>query len=130
MQLAQQQQQQQHGAPGLPPGAGALGGAGGLGDLEGNPRAGELRNLVMQNPALLQPMVQQIAQSNPGLAQYLESNPEALLQLLGSAGGEGAFDDVEGEEGGPIPPGAQVVQVTPEERAAIERVRHSSGKVN
>lgn len=71
-------------------------------------------------------MVQQIAQSNPQLAQYLEQNPEALLQLLGSLGGEGAFDEEGGEgELGALPPGAQVIQVTPEDRAAIERVRPS-----
>ncbi|KAI5118459.1 hypothetical protein M0805_006278 [Coniferiporia weirii] len=121
-QLAQQQQQQ-HGSGGLPAGAGGIGPGAGLEGLGGNPQVGELRNLVMQNPALLQPMVQQIAQSNPGLAQYLEQNPEALLQLLGTMGGEGGFDDGEGEGGeGAIPPGAQVVQVTPEERAAIERL--------
>ena len=76
----------------------------------------------MQNPALLQPMIQQIAQSNPNLAQYLEQNPEALLQFLGAIGGEGGFEEGEGGEGGAIPPGAHVLQVTPEERAAIERV--------
>jgi UV excision repair protein RAD23 len=36
-----------------------------------------------------------------------------LLDLLGGA---------EGEDGETIPPGAHVVNVTPEERAAIERV--------
>lgn len=77
----------------------------------------------MQNPALLQPMIQQIAQSNPSLAQYLEQNPEALLQFLGAIGGEGGFEEGEGGEGGAVPPGAHVLHVTPEERSAIERVR-------
>ncbi|KAH8119294.1 UV excision repair protein Rad23 [Phellopilus nigrolimitatus] len=127
-QLAQQQQQQ-HGGGGLPVGAGAGAGAGGLGagaDLEGlgnSPQVGALRNLVMQNPALLQPMIQQIAQQNPDLAQHLEQNPDALLHLLRTMGGEGGFDDGEGESGeGGVPPGGQIVQVTPEERAAIERL--------
>jgi len=60
-------------------------------------------------------MLQQLAQSNPQLAQALAHNPEALLDLLG--GEEGVGDD-----GEPIPPGAQVLSVTPEERDAIERV--------
>ena len=78
----------------------------------------------MQNPAFLQPMIQQIAQANPGLAEHLAQNPEALLQLLGTLGGDGAFDDGEGEGGeGGSSSGGQVLQVTPEERAAIERVR-------
>jgi len=71
-------------------------------------------------------MLQQLAQSNPQLAQALAHNPEALLDLLG--GEEGVGDD-----GEPIPPGAQVLSVTPEERDAIERVGYfcylSSGNV-
>lgn len=115
------------------PGAGALGagalGAGALGagaGVEGQGPLSELRSLVMQNPSLIQPMIQQLAQSNPNLAQYLEQNPEALLQILGTMGGEGnfaeGFDDGEAAEGGALPPGTHVVQITPEERAAIERV--------
>lgn len=98
--------------------------------LRGNPQIGELRDLVMQNPALLQPMIQQIAQSNPALAEHLNQNPAALLELLGTLGGEGGFeDDGEGGDGdGPVPPGAQVVQVTAEERAAIERVSFSENE--
>ena len=134
-QLAQQQQQQQHqqhqsgAGAGLGAGAGGLGGLGGLGDggSLGGLGAGaaeltQLRELVTQNPSLLQPMIQQLAQSNPQLAQYLEQNPEALMQLLANFGGEG----LEGDDalGGPgqLPPGAQVVHITPEERDAIERV--------
>lgn len=65
---------------------------------------------------MLQPMLQQLASSNPQLAQVLAQNPEALLDILG--GGEGGI----GDDGEPIPPGAQVLSVTPEERDAIERV--------
>ncbi|EJD03021.1 UV excision repair protein Rad23 [Fomitiporia mediterranea MF3/22] len=117
------QQQQQHHGGGLPGGAAGLGATGaGIESLGGgDAQLGQFRNTVMQNPALLQPMIQQIAQSNPNLAQYLEQNPEALLQLLGAIGGEGGLEEGEGGEGG-IPPGATVLQVTPEERAAIERL--------
>ncbi|TFK53692.1 UV excision repair protein Rad23 [Heliocybe sulcata] len=104
-QLAQQQQQQQHAGPG---------GAGGfdLGGLRDLPQIAQLRELVSQNPALLQPLLQQLAEGNPQLAQILASNPEALYQLLGGEPG------AEGEAG----PGTHVVQVTEEERAAIERL--------
>jgi len=67
-------------------------------------------------------MIQQLAQSNPQLAQAFAQNPEALLDLLGG-------DPEVGDDGEPIPPGAQVLSVTPEERDAIERVgyfRHLS----
>ncbi|KAF9446383.1 UV excision repair protein Rad23 [Macrolepiota fuliginosa MF-IS2] len=114
-QLAQQQQQ-----------AGAGGGGGGgvgagaapqlnVDALRENPHLQQLRDLAVQNPAMLQAVIQQLAAANPQLAQLLASNPEALFQILGADPGE------DGEDGG-IPPGAQVVSVTPEERAAIERL--------
>jgi len=89
--------------------------------------------MVQQNPALIQPLIQQLAQSNPALAQQLAANPQALYALLGGAGeGEGGEfgedeweqgdfgDDGEGGEGGGGP--NNVVSVTEEERAAIARV--------
>lgn len=124
-QLAQQQQQQQRGGagagagiPGLGAGAaGAGAGAGGVPNLAGllnNPEIQHLREIMMQNPQLAQPVIQELAASNPQLAQLFAQHPEALAHILG-----GDFGD--DEEGG-IPPGAQVIQVTEEERAAIERV--------
>lgn len=75
-----------------------------------------LRQLLAQNPEMAQHLVQQIAQSNPQLAQTLGEHPEALAQLLGEM-------EEFGEDGeGALPPGAQVVNVTEDERAAIERV--------
>ena len=75
----------------------------------------QLRQLMAANPNMIGPLLQQLAASNPGLAQALARNPEALMQLFGSEDGE------EGEEA--LPPGAHVVSVTEEERAAIQRVR-------
>ena len=113
IQLAQQQQQQPT-AP-VAPALGASPAASGLDahGLRADPRLAALRELAGQNPALLQPVIQQLAQNNPQLAQALASDPNALLDLLGGA---------EGDDGESIPPGAHVVNVTPEERAAIERV--------
>lgn len=107
IQLAQQQQQQPTGSV-----APVLGGSPAASGAD--PRLGALRDLASQNPALLQPVIQQLAQNNPGLAQALAQDPNALLDLLGA--GE------VGDDGDAIPPGAHVVNVTPEERAAIERV--------
>ncbi|KAF8482535.1 hypothetical protein DFH94DRAFT_727873 [Russula ochroleuca] len=110
-QLAQQQQQQPTAS--VAPGLGAPAAAPGLDALRGDPRFNTIRELAAQNPAILQPVIQQLAQSNPQLAEALASDPASLLDLLS----EGVGDD-----GEPIPPGAQVVNVTPEERAAIERL--------
>ncbi|OCF78567.1 UV excision repair protein Rad23 [Kwoniella mangroviensis CBS 8886] len=100
------------GVPGGPAG-GAGAGAGGLANA---PHLQQIRELVQQNPALIQPLLQQIAASNPQLAQLINENPQALYELLG-AGGEGDEED-EGF-GGP-----QVMQVnlTQEEAAAVERL--------
>ncbi|RPD57633.1 UV excision repair protein Rad23 [Lentinus tigrinus ALCF2SS1-7] len=115
-QLAQQQQQQQGGVGGGIPGLGGAGGGGAnLAALANHPQIQQLREILIQNPQLAQPLIQELAQNNPVFAQELAANPDALMQILG-----GALDD--DEEGGGIPPGAQVIQVTEEERAAIERL--------
>ncbi|KAK7057281.1 UV excision repair protein RAD23 [Favolaschia claudopus] len=115
-QLAQQQQQQQQGG-----GVGAAGaGAGGeldLAALQNNPQIQQLRELMMQNPALIQPLIQQLGAQNPALMQMIQQNPAAVARLFGVDGAE--FDE---SEDGPIPPGAHVVSVTEEERAAIQRL--------
>lgn len=54
----------------------------------------QLRQLVQQNPAALQPLVQAIAQSNPQLAEAMAQDPEGVLSIL-AAGGGGAGDDDE-----------------------------------
>jgi UV excision repair protein RAD23 len=63
-------------------------------------------------------LVQELATRNPGIAQVLSQNPQLLLQLLG----EDAADVEMFDGDGPIPPDAQIIRVTEEERAAIERV--------
>jgi len=115
-QLAQQQQQHHGGASG----GGAAGGmppALDIAALQNNPQVQQLRELVAQNPALAQPLIQQLAAQNPQLAQLFAQNPEAILQLLG--GGEG-FDF--GDDGEGLPPGTHVINITEEEQAAIQRL--------
>lgn len=70
----------------------------------------QLRELVAQNPAMIQPLIQQLTAANPQLGRILADNPQALLNFL------------EGEEGEAGGAGVQVVNITPEEQAAIERV--------
>lgn len=61
---------------------------------------------------MLEPILQQVGAGNPQLAQLIGQNPDQFLQLLS----EESDGDV------PLPPGAQEISVTEEERAAIERV--------
>jgi len=122
---AAQQAAQQHQQPAGGRGLGATGGAGvDIEALRNSPVFGQIQQMVQQNPALIQPLIQQLAQGNPALAQALAANPDILYQLLAGAGGPGmeglGEDDDDGE--GPIPPGAHVINVTPEERDAIDRL--------
>ena len=61
---------------------------------------------------MLEPILQQVGAGNPQLAHMIGENPDQFLQLLSEEPGEGT----------PLPPGAQEVSVTEEERDAIERV--------
>lgn len=98
-----------------------------LAAITNNPQFAQLRQMVQENPALLQPMIQQLMASNPQLGQLLAQNPEILMQLLG---GEGMGDDDDDWEGGDDPMAAfgegghnSTISVTPEENEAIQRVR-------
>ena len=117
-QLAQQQQQQRQQNPG---GFGGGGGGGGGGMPQLTPaQLANMRQVMAQNPEMTQALIHQIAATNPALLQQLGANPERVIaEILQSAGAEDGDDDEEG----PVPPGAHVVSVTVEERAAIERVR-------
>lgn len=92
--------------------AGGAAGANALDFLRNNPQFQQLRQVVQQQPQMLEPILQQVAQGNPQLAQMITQNPEQFMQLLA----EDADEDVA------LPPGAQQISVTEEEREAIERV--------
>lgn len=121
LQLAQQQQRQQQQHSGVGHGPTGLGAEGGpridFAALRDNPQIQQLREHISNNPALVQPLIQQLAAQNPAIADMVRQNPEALAEMLGIQHGEGDDD---------IPPGAHVVSVTEEERAAIGRVSFSN----
>lgn len=120
------------GGGGAGAGAGTLGGGQGGGNegagqgaganlefLRNNPQFQQLRQVVQQQPQMLEPILQQVAAGNPQLAAIIQQNPDQFMQLLTEDGD----DDVA------LPPGAQQISVTEEEREAIERVSllHHSG---
>ncbi|KAL4890442.1 XPC-binding domain-containing protein [Aspergillus ambiguus] len=78
--------------------------------LRNNPHFQQLRQLVQQNPSMLEPILQQVAAGNPAIAQLIGQNEEQFLQLLSEE------DDSE------LPPGTHQIHVTEEERDAIERL--------
>lgn len=81
--------------------------------LRNNPQFQQLRQVVQQQPQMLEPILQQVAAGNPQLAQIIAQNPDQFMQLLA--------EDVDDDAA--LPAGAQPIQVTEEERDAIERVR-------
>ncbi|KAJ3396353.1 hypothetical protein HDV05_003183, partial [Chytridiales sp. JEL 0842] len=95
--------------------------------LQNSPQFNQIRQLVQAQPHLLQPLLQQLGASNPQLLQLIQQNQDAFLQMLmdPNANAEGLFgddDDDMGDEEGGLPPGAQVLQLTPEENEAINRL--------
>lgn len=46
----------------------------------------QFRQVVQQNPQMLNPILQQIAAGNPQLAKLIVQHPEEFLQLLQEAG--------------------------------------------
>lgn len=88
-------------------------GLGNLDFLRQNPQFQQLRQIVQQQPQMLEPILQQLGAGNPQLAQLIAQNQDQFLQLLGEPGGD---------EDAALPPGAHAIAVTEEERDAIERL--------
>ncbi|RVX69803.1 hypothetical protein B0A52_06448 [Exophiala mesophila] len=108
-------------AAGLGAGAGAgAGAAQNIDFLRNSPHFQQLRQLVQQQPAMLEPILQQVAEGNPQLAQMIGQNQEQFLQLLAEDIGGDAIGGL--GDTGPLPPGATAVSVTVEESEAIERL--------
>ena len=70
--------------------AAAAAGAGGqqvnMDFLRNSPHFQQLRQLVQQQPAMLEPILQQVAEGNPQLAQMIGQNQDQFLQLLSEVG--------------------------------------------
>lgn len=94
-------------------GPGGTGAAPNFEFLRSNPQFQQLRQVVQQQPQMLEPILQQVAAGNPQVAQLISQHPEQFMQLLA--------EDV--DEDAPMPAGAQQIAVSEEEREAIERVR-------
>lgn len=98
--------------------------------LRSQPQFQQMRQLIQQNPNLLPPFLQQIRESNPRLLQIITENQERFVQMLNEpvageapAGGQaGAGGAPPAAAGGPMSePG--YIQVTPDEKQAIERLK-------
>ncbi|KPP59621.1 UV excision repair protein RAD23B-like [Scleropages formosus] len=88
--------------------------------LRNQPQFQQMRQIIQQNPALLPALLQQLGRDNPQLLQQITQHQERFVQMLneplgGDLGGEGA-------EGQRVTQ-ANYIQVTPQEKEAIERLK-------
>lgn len=86
---------------------------GNLDFLRHNPQFQQFRQVVQQQPQMLEPILQQLGAGNPQLAQLIAQHPDQFLSLL---------SETAGDEDAPLPPGVHQIPVTEEERDAIERL--------
>lgn len=74
--------------------------------------------MVRDNPAALQTVLQELERSNPEILETINQNPQTFIQALSEYS-----DDEEDDETGVPPPGSSMIQVTQEEKEAIDRVK-------
>lgn len=106
-----------------------------LGFLRTQPQFAQMRTLVQQNPSLLPAVLQQLGSTNPQLLQLINQHQQRFIEMLNdsadpaapaanappAAGGMMPPADLGG--GGAGGPGSNFIQVTPEEKQAIERLK-------
>ncbi|XP_028132921.1 UV excision repair protein RAD23 homolog B [Diabrotica virgifera virgifera] len=102
--------------------------------LRTQPQFQQMRQVIQQNPQLLNAVLQQIGTTNPALLQLISQNQESFVRMLNepaSGGapttgsgtvpsGGGALGGSQAAAGGP-PQG--MIQVTPQDKDAIERLK-------
>ncbi|XP_073350734.1 RAD23 homolog A, nucleotide excision repair protein a [Pagrus major] len=93
--------------------------------LRTQPQFLHMRQAIQQNPALLPALLQQLGRENPQLLQQISQHQELFIQMLNEPVGEGGDPPEVGELGAAGEEGAPVnyIQVTPQEKEAIERLK-------
>ncbi|CAN6170323.1 unnamed protein product [Urochloa humidicola] len=94
-------------------------GAGALDTLRQLPQFQALLQLVQANPQILQPMLQELGKQNPQILQVIQENQAEFLRMVNESPEGGAGGNLLGQLAAAMP---QAVQVTPEEREAIQRL--------
>lgn len=101
--------------------------------LRDQPQFQQMRSVIQQNPNLLNAVLQQIGQTNPALLQAISQHQQAFVRMLNEpavassgGGGGGAAPVVEDSAMEALQPPTQpqnVIQVSPQDKEAIERLK-------
>ncbi|XP_060534009.1 UV excision repair protein RAD23 homolog B [Cylas formicarius] len=109
--------------------------------LRNQPQFQQMRQVIQQNPQLLNAVLQQIGQTNPALLQLISQNQESFVRMLnepqgGSGGTPASGGGANVPTGGAALSGGQAtgggggggpigvpIQVTPQDKDAIERLK-------
>ncbi|XP_068563918.1 RAD23 homolog A, nucleotide excision repair protein b isoform X2 [Cebidichthys violaceus] len=107
-----------------PAGGGSVSTGNPLEFLRNQPQFQQMRQIIQQNPALLPALLQQLGRDNPQLLQQITQHQERFVQMLnepraGDTAGEGAEAEAEAQ----VSPQTNYIQVTPQEKEAIERLK-------
>jgi len=92
-----------------------------LGESEEN-QLSMLRAAIQSNPELIQPMLEQIAASNPQVAELILQDPERFIRAFLGGEGEDLGFEIEGEGEDQDPEGTVRVMLTEQDENAIRRL--------
>lgn len=109
-----------------------------LGFLRTQPQFAQMRTLVQQNPSLLPAVLQQLGSTNPQLLQLINQHQQRFIEMLneptdgaapaaapggGGIAPAGGLSSGVGGGGGAGGGSSNYIQVTPDEKLAIERLK-------
>ncbi|XP_041358220.1 UV excision repair protein RAD23 homolog B-like isoform X2 [Gigantopelta aegis] len=91
--------------------------------LRNQPHFQRMRQVIQENPQVLPALLQQIGQQNPQLLSLISQNQERFVQMLNDPLDEASEGPQQGAGGGAPMGAGGYIQVTPQEKEAIERLK-------
>nr|XP_039259949.1 UV excision repair protein RAD23 homolog B-like [Styela clava] len=96
--------------------------------LRNQPEFQRMCQALRENPSYLQIFMQELRNSNPQLLEQISRNQAAFIQLINSTEGQAAGSTEQPAEGGGAggtgpPPGTQYIQISSEDKAAVDRLK-------